>query len=227
MPTELPQGAQEYLEAIYEMEEEGAKIQQARIAKRMGVSPAAVSEQVRRLEKEGLITITGREIQLSDAGRDTATPLVRRHRLAERLLTDILEIPWHKAHEEAHKWEHVISPEVEERILAKTGASTCPHGNVIPGMTPPYDRTKLVTLADLGEGRRGVLNLLTEDVELATGVLEYFEEHNLMPGATIEVRSVSPDGTLTLEIDGRFASLGPHLADNLWVMPEDTPAPAS
>ena len=119
------------------------------------------------------------------------------------------------------KWEHVISPEVEERILAKTGASTCPHGNVIPGMTPPYDRTKLVTLADLGQGGRGVLSLLTEDVELVTGVLAYFEEHNLMPGATIEVRSVSPDGTLTLEIDGEFASLGPDLADNLWVMPEE------
>jgi DtxR family transcriptional regulator, Mn-dependent transcriptional regulator len=221
MPTDLPQGAQEYLEAIFEMEEEGARIQQARIAKRMGVSPAAVSEQVRRLEKEGLIHIAGREITLSDEGRTTATPLVRRHRLAERLLTDILEIPWHRAHEEADKWEHVISPEVEERILAKTGASTCPHGNPIPGLDPPYDRAKLVTLADLGEGRRGVLSLLTEDVELVTGVLAYFEEHRLMPGAVIQVRSVSPDGTLALEVDGQFASLGPHLADNLWVMPEE------
>ncbi|MGH2689506.1 MAG: metal-dependent transcriptional regulator [Actinomycetota bacterium] len=219
MSTELPQGAQEYLEAIYEVEEEGARIQQARIAKRMGVSPAAVSEQVRRLEKEGLITINGREIRLSDAGRETATPLVRRHRLAERLLTDILEIPWHRAHEEAHKWEHVISPEVEERILAKTGATTCPHGNPIPGCQPPWERTDLVTLAELGEGQQGVLRLLTEDVELVTGVLAYFEEHGLMPGATVQVRSVSPDGTLTLEVDGMFASLGPHLADNLWVTP--------
>ena len=225
MPTELPQGAQEYLEAIFEMEEEGARIQQARIAKRMGVSPAAVSEQVRRLEKDGLISITGREIRLSDEGRETATPLVRRHRLAERLLTDILGIPWHRAHEEADKWEHVISPEVEERILAKTGASTCPHGNPIPGLEPPYDRAKLVTLADLGEGQRGVLSLLTEDVELVTGVLAYFEEHHLMPGATVRVRSVSPDGTLALEVDGEFASLGPHLADNLWVMPEERAAP--
>ena len=219
MSTELPQGAQEYLEAIYEMEEEGARIQQARIAKRMGVSPAAVSEQVRRLEKEGLITITGREIRLSDEGRETATPLVRRHRLAERLLTDILEIPWHRAHEEAHKWEHVMSPEVEERILAKTGATTCPHGNPIPGCQPPWERGELVTLAELGEGQQGVLRLLTEDVELVTGVLAYFEEHRLMPGAMVQVRSVSPDGTLTLEVDGLFASLGPHLADNLWVTP--------
>ncbi|MGH2720926.1 MAG: metal-dependent transcriptional regulator [Actinomycetota bacterium] len=223
MSTELPQGAQEYLEAIYEMEEEGARIQQARIAKRMGVSPAAVSEQVRRLEKEGLITINGREIKLSESGRATATPLVRRHRLAERLLTDILEIPWHRAHEEAHKWEHVMSPEVEERILVKTGATTCPHGNPIPGCDPPWARAELVTLADLGEGRQGVLRLLTEDVELVTGVLAYFEEHQLMPGAMVLVRSVSPDGTLTLEVDGQFASLGPHLADNLWVTPEPAP----
>jgi DtxR family transcriptional regulator, Mn-dependent transcriptional regulator len=224
MPTELPQGAQEYLEAIFEMEEEGARIQQARIAKRMGVSPAAVSEQVRRLQKDGLISIEGREISLSDTGRETATPLVRRHRLAERLLTDILEIPWHRAHEEAHKWEHVISPEVEERILAKTGASTCPHGNPIPGCDPPYDRAKLIPLGELGEGSQGVLSLLTEDVELVTGVLAYFEEHRLMPGATIMVLSVSPDGTLALEVDGQFASLGPHLADNLWVLPSEREA---
>lgn len=220
MRNQVPQGAQEYLEAIYEMEEEDARIQQARIAKRMGVSAATVSEQVHRLDKAGLIRIKGREIRLSEQGRKIAVPLVRRHRLAERLLTDILEIPWHRAHEEADKWEHVISPDVEERILAKTGASTCPHGNPIPGLDPPYDRDKLVTLADLGEGHRGVLSLLTEDVELVTGVLAYFEEHHLMPGATVKVRSVSPDGTLALEVDGEFASLGPHLADNLWVLPE-------
>lgn len=220
MSGELPEGAQAYLEAIYEMEEEGARIQQARIAKRLGVSPAAVSEQVRRLEKEGLLEIDGREIRLLESGNKVATPLVRRHRLAERLLTDILEIPWYRAHEEAHRWEHVMSPEVEERILTKTGASTCPHGNPIPGVAPPYERSKLVTLAELGQGSRGILRLLTEDVELVTGVLQYFEEHKLMPGATIEVRSIGPDGTLALDVDGQFASLGPHLADNLWVLPQ-------
>src|SRR5207244_8146052 len=96
IPVQVPQGAQEYLEAIYEMEEEGGRIAQARIAKRLGVSAPAVSEQVRRLSKEGLVSVANRQIALSAEGREVATPLVRRHRLAERLLVDILEIPWHQ-----------------------------------------------------------------------------------------------------------------------------------
>jgi DtxR family Mn-dependent transcriptional regulator len=164
--------------------------------------------------------VADRDISLSAEGREVATPLVRRHRLAERLLVDILEIPWHRAHEEAHSWEHVISPEVEERILSKTGATTCPHGNPIPGLQPPYDRTKLVTLAQLKVGERGRLSLLTEDVELVTDVLAYFEEKKLMPGATVEVTGIGPDGTLTLNVDGTSASLGSNLADNLWILPE-------
>lgn len=215
--TRVPQGAQEYLEAIYEMEEEGGRIHQARLVKRLGVSAATVSEHVRRLERERLIRIEGRKISLTEEGRELALPLVRRHRLAERLLTDILEIPWHRAHEEAHAWEHVISPEVEERILAKTGARTCPHGNPIPGFDPPYDRKALVSLNELKEGERGVLALLTEDVELVTGVLKYFEDKTLTPGANIHVISIGPDGTLMLEVGGQTASLGPELADNLWV----------
>ena len=220
IPVQVPQGAQEYLEAIYEMEEEGGRIAQSRIAKRLGVSAPAVSEQVRRLSKEGLVSVTDRQIALSAEGRAVATPLVRRHRLAERLLVDILEIPWHRAHEEAHAWEHVISPEVEERILTKTGATTCPHGNPIPGLEPPYDRSKLVTLAQLKVGERGRLSLLTEDVELVTQVLAYFEEKKLMPGAMVEVTGIGPDGTLTLRVDGTSASLGSNLADNVWILPD-------
>ena len=215
----MPQGAQEYLETIYEMEEEGARIQQSKIARRMGVTPASASEQVHRLADLGLIAITGREITLTSGGREAATPLVRRHRLAERLLTDILDIPWHRAHEEAHQWEHVISPEVEERILAKTGATTCPHGNPIPGYDPPYDRKRLVPLTEVKAGDTCRLSLLTEDVELDTSVLKYFEDHRLMPGAGITVTSVGPDGTLDLDVDGAQASLGGSLADNIWVLP--------
>ena len=219
MQASVPQGAQEYLEAIFEMEEEGGSIQQARIAQRLGVSRATVSEHIRRLEKEGLIAVDSRALSLTAGGRDEATPLVRRHRLAERLLTDILDIPWHRAHEEAHHWEHVISPEVEERILSKTGATTCPHGNPIPGYDPPYDRKKLVPLTDLQPEQSGILSLLTEDVELETEVLRYFEDHRLMPGANIQVSSVGPDGTLTLDVEGTRASLGSNLADNIWVLP--------
>lgn len=199
------------------MEEEGATILQARIAERLGVTAATVSQAVARLAKDGLIQLDGRKIRLTDEGRNVATPLVRRHRLAERLLTDILGIPWYRAHEEAHAWEHVISPEVEQKILEKTGASTCPHGNPIPGMKPPYERSELVPLTELGEGERGTLSLLTEDVELVTGVLKYFQDHGLMPGASVGVTVVGPDGTRTLDVNGKTASLGSTLADNLWV----------
>lgn len=202
------------------MEEEGGRIPQARIAKRLGVSAPAVSEQVRRLVRAELVAVHDRDVALTGHGREVATPLVRRHRLAERLLTDILEIPWHRAHEEAHNWEHVISPEVEERIITKTGATTCPHGNPIPGLEPPYDRAKLVTLSDMRVGERGRLSLLTEDVELVTDVLAYFEEKKLMPGATVQITAIGPDGTRSLHIDGTAASLGPNLADNLWVLPQ-------
>ncbi len=219
MSAQVPQGAQEYLECIFEMEEEGATILQARLSERLGVTPATVSQAVKRLAAEGLIEIVDRKIHLTKTGVEVATPLVRRHRLAERLLTDILGIPWYRAHEEAHDWEHVISPEVEQRILEKTGATTCPHGNPIPGMTPPYERSKLIPLTELEVGEWGTLSLLTEDVELVTGILQYFQEHNLMPGATVKVAAVSPDGTLTLSVDGTSASLGPSLADNLWITP--------
>lgn len=219
MTTPLPEGAQDYLESIYEMEEEGGVIQQSRIAKRMGVSRATVSEYMKKLELQGLIEVDGRTIHISPKGEEVATPLVRRHRLAERLLTDILEIPWHKAHEEAHRWEHVISPDVEERILAKTGATTCPHGNPIPGYEPPYDRAKLVPLTDLGQSGSGTLCLLTEDIELNTGVLEYFEENGLMPGAELVIDNIAPDGTIMLSVNGKATSLGANLADNIWVSP--------
>lgn len=219
MTAQVPQGAQEYLECIFEMEEEGAVILQARLSERLGVTPATVSQAVRKLATDGLIDMDGRKISLSPMGLEVATPLVRRHRLAERLLTDILEIPWFRAHEEAHDWEHVISPEVEQKILAKTGATTCPHGNPIPGVEQPYQRSQLVPLTDLNTGDSGVLSLLTEDVELVTDILKYFQDQGLMPGATVEVTAVGPDGTRTLSVDGKVSSLGPSLADNLWILP--------
>ena len=129
---------EEYLEAIWELEEEGVQVIQARLAEHLGHSAPSVSEMVRRLRTDGYVALDGRSLSLTDKGRTRAVSVVRKHRLAERLLTDVIGIPWHKTHEEACRWEHVISDEVEERLVVLLGnPATCPHGNPIPGPGGP------------------------------------------------------------------------------------------
>ena len=110
----LNPASKEYLEAVFQLEEEGQRILQARIGERLGLAPATVSEGVRRLVVEGYVTIEGRDIKLTPSGRAVAETLVRRHRLAERMLTDILGIPWRLCHDQAEDWEKVMTLEVEE-----------------------------------------------------------------------------------------------------------------
>src|SRR6202011_3240816 len=125
---------EEYLEAIHELEEEGTQVIQARLADRLSHSAPAVSEMIRRLKTEGYLTVEDRDVRLTAKGRARAESVVRKHRLAERLLTDIIGLPWEKAHVEAGRWEHVISDEVEARLVEVLGhPTTCPHGNPIPG----------------------------------------------------------------------------------------------
>ena len=125
---------EEYCEAIYELHEDDVDVIQARIADRLMVSRPAVSEMIKRLETEGLVRIDHNAITLSPAGLRLAERVVRRHRLAERFLTDILDLSWADAHQEAGKWEHIISEAVEAAIVRVLGnPTTCPHGNPIPG----------------------------------------------------------------------------------------------
>jgi DtxR family Mn-dependent transcriptional regulator len=186
----------------------------------MDVSRASASEHVKRLVADGLLKQDGRDLRFTRRGEAVAVSLVRRHRLAEHLLIDVIGLPWHKAHEQAERWERVIDDEVEERlveILSDPGA--CPHGNPIPGSANEVDVSSLVALNDVEPGITVVLRRLTEDLELELDVMRFLEESRLMPGATIVVRSAAPDGTLTLDADGTSSALGSHLADNLWVEP--------
>ena len=212
--------AAEYLEALYEMREEDIPMVQARVAEWMGMSRASVSEHVKRLIRDGLLEADGRTLSFTPEGEAIARTLVRRHRLAEHLLIRVIGLPWHKAHEEAGRWERVISAEIEERLVDILGdPATCPHGNPIPGSSHSVDYRRLVPLNDVAPGGRAVLRRLTEDLELELDVMRFLEESALMPGAKIEVRSVGPDGTMNLEVAGAAVSLGGHLSDNLWVDP--------
>ena len=208
---------EEYLEAVLELEEESdAPVIQARLAERLGYSAPTVSETVRRLKADGYLLTKGRVLSLTAKGRARAESVVRKHRLAERLLTDVIGLAWHKAHIEACRWEHVISDEVEELLVVVLGnPSTCPHGNPIPGAELP-NRT-LVSLADAQPGDRVRLERITEQVEIDTESLTYLGENGFVPGAEAEVRSRAPDGTLTVEMAHVAIALSPALASQIYV----------
>lgn len=218
---ELNPASKEYLEAIFELGEEGQKILQARVGERLGLAPATVSEGIKRLVAEGYVTIEeSRELELTEHGRTIAEALVRRHRLAERMLVDILGIKWHLCHEQAEDWEKVMTAEVEAAILAKLeGEATCPHGNPIPGAPSSITWSDLKPVAQMDIGETARLTRLLEDVELDHDVLKYLEDHNLMPGRDLTLVEVAPDQTRTLEVNGERVALGHALADNLWVLP--------
>ena len=133
-PPEHHPAFEEYCETIFELAEDGVQVKQARIAERLEVAPPSVSEMIHRMVDVGLVKLAEGQIKLTSKGTDLATQVVRRHRLAECFLTDVLGLSWTEAHHEAGKWEHIISGSVEEamrKIL--DDPTTCPHGNPIPG----------------------------------------------------------------------------------------------
>ncbi|MCZ7630585.1 MAG: metal-dependent transcriptional regulator [Microthrixaceae bacterium] len=154
---------EEYCEAIWELSEDDIEVIQARIAERLEVSRPAVSEMIRRMEGEGLIEVNS-TITLTDKGHSLAERVVRRHRLAERFLTDILGLSWADAHEEAGKWEHVISQPVETALARVLGdPTTCPHGNPIPGAA--YEAPDTQPLSDVAVGTDFTITRIPEELE--------------------------------------------------------------
>ncbi|MDQ2754644.1 MAG: metal-dependent transcriptional regulator [Actinomycetota bacterium] len=207
---------EEYLEAIHELEEEGMVVIQARLAERLEHTPPAVSEMIKRLRDEGFLTIESRSLRLTVTGKALAESVVRKHRLAERLLTDVIGLPWEKAHIEACRWEHVISDEVEDRLVELLGhPTTCPHGNPIPGAGSA--RLDLTSLADACGGDHIRLERVTERAEIDTASLSYLSAQGFVPGVEATVSSRAPDGTLTLDLGDHSVALDPRLAQQLYV----------
>lgn len=216
MPEGFHPPLEEYLEAIHELGEEGMVIIQARLAERLGHSAPAVSEMIRRLKDEGYVSVRGRSLSLTDKGRGVAESVVRKHRLAERLLTDIIGLPWEKAHAEAGRWEHVISDEVEERLVEILGhPTTCPHGNPIPGSGGVIPTT--IVLAETHQGDHVRLERVTEQIEIDQDLLTYLSSHGFIPGKEATVTARAPDGTMILDMGEGTIALGPMLAQQLFV----------
>ncbi|MGH7846539.1 MAG: metal-dependent transcriptional regulator [Candidatus Binatia bacterium] len=210
---------EDYLKAIYQLSEEGKPVIAARVAAEAGVSASTIFATLRRLAKEGYVTINRRkEIHLTPDGKKVAENIVRRHFLTERFLTDLLGLDWIKAHQEAHRLEHAISQDVEER-LAKLlkHPTTCPHGNPIPGASSGPAR-KTIPLSEAVDGQQVHLDCITEGGERDVRLLSFLEEHGLRPGAKVHVLDVAPSlGMMTLSVNDHQFSLGIEAAKKIRV----------
>jgi DtxR family Mn-dependent transcriptional regulator len=213
--TDFGPAFEEYCEAIFELHEDELDVIQARIAERLDVSRPAVSEMIKRMEADGLILL-GTNITLTAKGTELAERVVRRHRLAERFLTDVLKLSWADAHREAGKWEHVISPPVEDAMVRLLGEpTTCPHGNPIPGSDYQPDLTR--QLRDVPVGVDFVVSRIPEELEFTPGLLDFLEQSALVPGKAGRVTAASPDGTTTVMVEDRAVGIGSFASERILV----------
>jgi DtxR family Mn-dependent transcriptional regulator len=210
---------EEYLQIIFWLQEAGLPMTGANVARAMQVSAPTVHEMVGRLEADGYITRRAdKSIEFTDSGREHAEDVVRRHRLIERFLTDVFDIPWDQVHEEAEKLEHWMSPTVEERMLKAIGdADTCPHGHPIFSHT----RQEGVPLADVEVGAK--VQVLRFENE-AEDLLHYLMESGLAPGLEGTV-SQSDDDIVAIEADGRIYSVSHSVAQTVSVSADPSPPP--
>ena len=203
-----------YLRTVLELEEEGIPALRARLAERLGLSAPSVSEGVARLESDGLVALAeDRTVALTDAGRQIATHVMRKHRLAERLLVDVLGVEPEHVHEEACRWEHVISDRVEAKLVEFLGnPTTSPYGNPIPGS--PEEAWEPLTLAD-ATGERVRIERISERLQANHEVMQALESLGVHAGDEVGVDR-RPDG-IVLSADGSSASVDDDSARLLFV----------
>lgn len=214
MASTASPATEEYLQAVYTLADEGGQVIGARLAEFLRISPAAVSEMVHRLERDGLLQLDERkEVRFTERGYTAASSIVRRHRLAERMLVDLLGYEWWKTHEEAERIEHAMSPEMEERLVRVLGdPQTCPHGNPMPGTTPRPTRP----LERLAVGERATVERIPDQFEHEPGFLEYLDTQGVRPGVTLEMIEQRP-GLLRVGVNGTARSIRPDCGQKVWV----------
>jgi len=213
----LTQSVEEYLEAIFKLTRDGTPATVGQVADAMGVSPPSASEMVRRLRAAGLIEDDrANGIDLTTDGRAEGARLVRRHRLSERFLVDVLDMPWDAVHDEACRLEHALSPEVEARLAAQLGnPRTCPHGQVIPDEDGELDEEPLRPLSALEPGDEATISCVTEE---KADLLRYLASLGLLPDTEVAVESVAPfGGPVLVRVEGAQYALGREVAGKIMV----------
>jgi len=215
MTTQTSPATEEYLQAVYTLADEGGQVIGARLAEFLRISPAAVSEMVHRLERDGLVRLDDRkEVRFTESGYAAASSIVRRHRLAERMLVDLLGYEWWKTHEEAERIEHAMSTEMEERLVRVLGdPQTCPHGNPMPGATPRATRP----LERLAPGERASVERIPDQFEHEPGFLEYLDSQGVKPGVELEMVEQAPDA-LRVRVAGQARALRPDCGHKVWML---------
>lgn len=214
-----------YLRTILELEEEGITPLRARIAERLHQSGPTVSQTVNRMERDGLVTVEGdRHLQLTDLGRQTAVAVMRKHRLAELLLVNVIGLPYEEAHEEACRWEHVMSESVEQRVYELLGRPTrSPYGNPIPGLDGLDDAPAASEAAADGErnlafpGLAGqvIVRRISESVQTDVEVLRQLHAAGVDPGATVDV--AQDRDAVIIDRSGEKVRLPRELASRVFV----------
>jgi len=213
----LTQSVEEYLEAIFKLTRDGSPATVGQLAEALGVSPPSVSEMVRRLRAAGLLDEdSARGVVLSADGRAEGARLVRRHRLSERFLVDVLDMPWDAVHDEACKLEHALSPEVEARLAAQLGnPRTCPHGQAIPDEYGELSEEPLRALSELEAGDAATIGCVTEE---KADLLRYLASLGLLPDTEVAVESVAPfGGPVLVRVAGAQYALGREVAGKIMV----------
>jgi DtxR family transcriptional regulator, Mn-dependent transcriptional regulator len=231
MKTQEPLSAtvEEYLEAIYNIHMEGEVVIGARLAEKFGVAPPSVTEMLKRLMRDGYVEMDQkRQVTLTEKGYQSAEAVLRRHRLTERFLVDMLGMQWHQVHEEACRLEHFISGAVEARVISSLHhPTTCPHGNPIPGLVPSARNylkdQRALRLSSAAFGETVTILCISEVVEDEEALILYLHEKNLTPGTRLTILSHASerkdaDGEhITVEAAGQPVSISKAAASKIWV----------
>ena len=230
--VEASQVVEEYAETIYNISMEGDTVIGARLAERFRVAPPTVTETLKRMTRDGLVEMDAkRQVTLTPKGVELAEAVLRRHRLTERFLVEMLGMQWHQVHEEAHRLEHYISGAVEERVAASLHKPrTCPHGNPIPGYVTNA-RTYLADngafrLSDAEIGQKVAILLVSEVVEDEEALIEYLHERDLIPGSHVSLSSapyeVDGEMVVDLALGEKRVTVPLRVAHALWVTAPDS-----
>jgi DtxR family Mn-dependent transcriptional regulator len=215
-----------YLRTIYELVEEGIVPLRARIAERLHQSGPTVSQTVARMERDGLLTVEGdRHLELTESGMDAATRVMRKHRLAERLLVDVIGLDWAEVHEEACRWEHVMSESVERRLLELLDHPTeSPYGNPIPGLAELGETrdaegfmTGVSPLSDAAgaESARVQVRRISEEMQKDAVLMSVLRRVGAQPGEAVAV--VATDDGVLIGSGGETAEIMTEAAQHIFV----------